>query len=293
MAFYVILKKNYELCHILAFGGTVLTKREELNLFLERADELIDSKYILAEIKIANILKSIATSETLLALFKNCLTDFDYQAAKKKYLVKSQYLSADKGEFILPPSSRELLSFVFCTLAEIDGKQIALNEFINKYFFEDGSFSSGYEVFITAMIKPFKNCVKMLMEGVIDGKLQDPVEAVMEEERKKEQKIADDEKAAQKELDLNKKAYGMSVRKVKELLLDDKKKIKGSKLKVVVKDELVLVIDMLANVIESEDKDAIKYAFIAYKYTAKAHPILFYGRISKVSKLIRSILNGI
>ncbi len=270
-----------------------MTKREELDLFLERADELIDSKYILAEIKIANLLKSIATSETLLALFRNCLTDFDYQTSKKKYLVKSQYLSADKGEFIIPPSSRELLAFVFCTLAEIDGKQIILSDFINKYFFDDGSFSSGYELFITAMIKPFKNCVKMLMDNVIEGKLQDPVEAVMEEERKKEQKKVEDEKQAQKELDLNKKTYGVSVRKVKELLLEDKKKVKNSNLKVIVKEDIVLVIDMLGNVIDSEDKDAIKYAFIAYRYVAKAHPILFYGRNGKLNKLIRSILNGI
>lgn len=270
-----------------------MTKREELDLFLERADELIDSKYIIAEIKIANLLKSIATSDTLLALFKNCLTDFDYQSAKRKYLVKSQFLSADKGEFILPPNSRELLAFVFYTLVEIDGKQIMLGDFINKYFFEDGSFSSGYEVFITSMVKPFKNCVKMLMEGVIEGKLQDPVDALSEEEERKAKKLLEEEKAAQKEMDLSKKNYGVSVRKIKELLLEDKKKVKASKLKVIVKNDLVLVIDMLANVVESEDKDAIKYAFIAYKYVAKAHPILFYGRINKISKHLRSVLNGL
>ena len=41
-----------------------LTKREELDLFLERAQEFIDSKYILADIKIVNLLKSIANSKT-------------------------------------------------------------------------------------------------------------------------------------------------------------------------------------------------------------------------------------
>ena len=30
-------------------------------------------------------------------------------------------------------------------------------------------------------------------------------------------------------------------------------------------------VDMLANVIESDDKDAIEYAFVAYKYVAKAY----------------------
>ena len=77
-----------------------MSKQEELDLFLVRADELIESKYIVADIKIVNLLKSIASSETLLAVFKNCLTDFDFEAAKKKYFVKSEFLSDEKGEFI-------------------------------------------------------------------------------------------------------------------------------------------------------------------------------------------------
>ena len=270
-----------------------MTKREELDVFLERAEELIDSKYILADVKIAGLLKAIAASDTLMALFKNCLTDFDYQLAKKKYLVKSKYLSADKGEFVLPPNSRELLAFILCVLVDIDSKALDLSEFINKYFFEDGSFSSGYELFVTSMIKPFKNSVKVLMEGVIEGKLQDPVEAVVEEEKRRAEKQAEEEKAAQKEQVIGKKVYATSVRNAKEILLSDKQKIKASKKKVVVKNAIILVIDMLANVIESEDKDAIEYAFISYKYMAKAHPIAFFGRVYKLSKLIRSILNGI
>ena len=270
-----------------------MTKREELDIFIERAEELIDSKYIIADVKIAGLLKSIAASDTLIALFKNCLIDFDYQLAKKRYLVKSQYLSSDKGEFVLPPNSRELLAFILCVLVDIDAKNLDLSEFINKYFFEDGSFSSGYELFITAMIKPFKNSVKVLMEGVINGKLQDPVEAMLEEEKKRANKLEEEEKAAQKEQALGKKTYATSIRKAKQILLNDKQKIKASKKKVVVKNAIILIIDMLANVIESEDRDAVEYAFTAYKYMAKAHPIAFFGRTHKLSKLIRSILNGI
>ncbi len=270
-----------------------MTKREELDLFLKNADELIDSKYIVADIKIAHLLKVIATSETLLALFKNCLSDFDYYEAKKKYLVRSQFLSADKGEFILPPNSRELLAFVFFVLVEIDNKEIAFGEFINKYFFEDGSFSSGYASFINAMIKPFKNSVKILMENVIEGKLQDPVEALTEEENRRAKEKEEQEKALAKEAEGEKRIYSASVRTVKRILLDDKKKIKESKLKVVIKKDIILVIDMLANVIDSNDKDAIEYAYIAYKYVAKRHFILLFNRTRKLSKLIRSILNAI
>jgi len=271
--------------------GRTLTKYEELSLFLERADELIDSKYILADIKIANLLKSIALSDTLLALFKNCLADFDYFEAQKKYLVKNQYLAADKGEFILPPNSRELLAFIFTTLVDIDAKRIDMSAFLSKYFYVDGSFASAYDAFITAMIKPFKNSVKMLMESVIDGKLQDPVEALCEEEARREREKAEQEEKAAKEKELLEKTYGASLKAIREFLVEDKQKVRASKKKD--KEDMLLVVDMLANVLESEDKDAIEYAFVAYRYVAKAHRILFFGRVKKISKLLKDVVNAI
>lgn len=270
-----------------------MSKREELQLFLERADELIESKYILADIKIVNVLKAIASSDTLLALFKNCLADFDYWEAQKKYLVKSQYLGESKGEFIMPPNSRELLSFVFSVLLDIDSKRIILGDFISKYFYVDGSFSSSYEAFINSMIKPFKNSVKLLMENVIDGKLQDPVEAFTEEEQRKAKEQEDIEEKQAKEKELLEKAYGNSVKQIKEFLLADKQLIKSSSLKDNVKNEITLVIDMLANVVDSQDKDAIEYAFVSYKYVCKAYPIKFLGRIKKMEKLLKDVVNGL
>ena len=65
-----------------------MEKRDELNEFLAKADELINSKYILADVKIIGLLKTVASSETLIALFKTCLTDYDYEEAKKTYLIK-------------------------------------------------------------------------------------------------------------------------------------------------------------------------------------------------------------
>lgn len=270
-----------------------MKKSEELQLFLDRCDEFIDSKYILADVKLANLLKSIASSDTLIALFQNCLNDYDYVLAQKRYLVKSQHLSSEKGEFILPHNSRELLAFIFTTLVEIDGKRIDFGAFLNKYFYVDGSYSSAYDAFVNAMLKPFKNSVKMLMDSVIEGKLQDPIEALTEEEERKEKEQKAKEESDRREKELMQKAYGVSVKEIKALLLEDKKKIKDGKLKNSVKNEIVLVIDMLANVIESEDKDAIDYAFIAYKYVAKAHSVAFFGRVKKIQKLLKDVTNAI
>ena len=268
-----------------------MSTREELNVFLLRADELIESKYILADIKIVNLLKSIAVSQTLLALFENCLRNFDYQSAKKKYLVKNKYLSGDKGEFVAPQSSRELLAFVFNVLMDVDAKRLQLGEFINKYFYVDGSFSAGYTSFISAMIKPFKEAVKVLMQSVIEGKLQDPIEALTEAEERQARELEEKEKAERESKELSKKAYGESVLKIKEILLADKMKIKESKKQDDVKQEIILIIDMLANVVSSEDKDAIGYAFTAYKYMTKAYRFNFLGKVKKISKLLKDVYN--
>lgn len=266
-----------------------MTKREELRYFLEKAEELSCSKYILSEIKIVNLLKAISSSETLLAIFKNCLIDFDIDEAKKKFFVKSKYLTGDKGEFILPSNSRELLAFVFSILVEIDSKQIYFPEFLNRYFYEDGSCSASYTAFINSMIKPFINSVKVIMESVIDGSLEDPIEAIVREEERRAELEAERQKREQLEAELMKKSYGASVKKIKEILLTDKQNVKNSKLKEQAKGEITLIIDMFANAIDSEDKDAIYYAYVSYKYCAKSRSSIFRKSIKNINKLIKEV----
>ena len=55
----------------------------------------------------------------------------------------------------------------------------------------------------------------------------------------------------------------------------------------------MLVIDMLANAVNSEDKDAIEYALIAYKYVCKVHYFRFIGRARKMRKLIKDFFDAI
>ena len=267
--------------------------KEELNLFIQKGEEFVSSKYILADIKIVNLLKSIASSNALVALFRNCLTDFDYEQAKKKHLVKSGYMSSDKGEFILPERSKDLIAFVFSILMEIDGKTLILSEFLNRFFYEDGSTYASYNAFINQMIKPFINTVKLLMESVLEGKLQDPIEALCEEEEKRAIEKANKEKQEKLDEELSKKTYGESLKKLKKILLEDTQKIKKSKLKQEEKDRLNLVINMLGTVIDSTDKDAINYAFTSYFYACKSHKILFFKRIKQVENLLKDLLNAI
>lgn len=284
-----MVKYSKETC-LGAKETNILTKNEELAAFSEKAEEFIASSYILADMKIVGLLKAIAQSDTLLAVFKNCLSGFDYASAQRKYLVKNKYLSEDKGEFVLPQTSRELLAFVFNILVDIDAKNVDLSAFINKYFYVDGSFSAAYAAFISQMIKPFCSAVISIMQGVIDGSVQDPVEALSEEEDRKikEKEIAEKEEAIEK--DLLEKSYGKSLKEIKRLLLLDKMKIKDSRTDEETKREVLLIVDMLGSVLDGADKDAIDYAFTAYKFCAKAHPMLLRGRAKKIGKLLKDVV---
>ena len=270
-----------------------MTKREELDLFILRAEELTQSKYILADVRIANLLKSIANSKTMVAVFKNCLNEFDYEQAKKKFLVKSKFLSNEKGEFVSPTNSGELLAFTFCLLMDIDAKRVDFGEFLNKYFYEDGSFSSSYRDFIERVIKPFKNALKSIVEGVIDGGIQDPEEAFSEQIIKKEKQLEAEKAQKIQDEQLLKQSFGESIVKIKDLLLKDKGRVKELKLNEQKKEEITLAIDMLANVLTSNEKDAIYYGYVCYKYVMRAYPLRFLGSANKVKKLINVVLNEI
>ena len=95
------------------------------------------------------------------------------------------------------------------------------------------------------------------------------------------------------EKELLSKSYGQSLKELRELLFKDRQNVESSRLSEEEKRDLLLIISMLANVIESNDIDAIVYAFSAYKFAIRTHRILFYGREKKTQKLVGDVLNGI
>ncbi len=260
----------------------MLTKQNELNEFIKNADDLLSSKYILSEIRITAMLKSIASSETLMAIFKSSLDGFDYENAKSKYLIKNQYLADTKGEFVQPTTLKDLLAFILNILYDIDAKNIVLSDFLSKYFYSNGSCFEQYNAFLHQMIKPFKIAVVEIMDKVLSGQIEDPIAFISREEEKK---VKDDINA--------KKSYGESIKKLKEILFIDKKKIKESKLDDGQKEEMTLIIDMLANASEGQDKDGLIYAYVSYKYLTKSKKLMFFGREKKVGKLVGDIFSGI
>ena len=154
------------------------------------------------------------------------------------------------------------LSSLQSKLGKFDSKEIEFSDFLSRYFFEDGSFSSSYSAFVNGVIKPFRDSLNAIMESVIEGKLQDPIEAFCEAEKKKEEEKQKRLIEEEKNRELERRQNGENIKQIKEILLKDKLKVKEKKLAEKVEYEILLIIDMLANVVESNDKDAIVYALL-------------------------------
>lgn len=127
--------------------------------FIDACDALIEAKFILAGAKIKEVLRALAASPDLQNLFKAVTTGFDYPAAKRAYLKFPAESGSTHGAAYLPAERTEILAFVFCLLAEFDGGSMQLNDFLLRYFYEDGSYTASYAHFAERMLRPFRNIV--------------------------------------------------------------------------------------------------------------------------------------
>lgn len=107
---------------------------------------MVNSKFILHSQRIADILKSIAASKRLYALFTSVSEDFDY--------VTELTRASATGEFRLPQNKVVAVALVFRVLYEID-KGLPLLEFLNDYFEADDA-NEKYARFCLEAISPFE-----------------------------------------------------------------------------------------------------------------------------------------
>ncbi len=136
------------------------TSFEQLERFFQACDSMINEKYMVADAKAAEILRSIAESRALTDLFTAVTERFDYPAAKKAYLKFPAAPGSAHGAAYLPKDRGEIIAFVFCILVDIDAGRIRFNDFLLRYFYEDGSYTASFALFAGRMIRPFRDIVK-------------------------------------------------------------------------------------------------------------------------------------
>ena len=141
--------------------------KEQVLEFLEKCDELTKCKFIMATTKIKDLLKCIVNSPELYGLFDRVTKDFNYPEQKAKCLLSGKGASA--GKVALPKEVEQRLAFLFCLLVEFDRDTINLNDFLQAYFHEDGSYFESYKAFCNTIIVGLSNSIKQVFNELLNG----------------------------------------------------------------------------------------------------------------------------
>ncbi|MBQ7466652.1 MAG: hypothetical protein IJS74_01110, partial [Clostridia bacterium] len=120
----------------------------ELKPFVEACDKMAASKFIMIDKRVSDVLKSIAKTESVFNLIKDCMINFNFDLEWKKATVKSGYLTP-------PEESRKFIAFVFALLNCIDDKKISASDVLSKYFTKAENPSGPYAEFCSILIVNF------------------------------------------------------------------------------------------------------------------------------------------
>ena len=136
--------------------------KEQVLEFLEKCDELTKCKFIMATTKIKDLLKCIVNSPELYGLFDKVTKDFNYPEHKAKCLISGNRTCP--GKVVLPQTVGTRLAFIFCLLVEFDRDTLNLNDFLQMYFPEDGSYFESYNAFCDTIIVGLADLIKQVFK---------------------------------------------------------------------------------------------------------------------------------
>ena len=110
----------------------------------------MESKYILIDKKVSDVLRAIADTNLVYNLIAECMINFDFAFEWKR---------ATEGSFLkLPDADSKRISFIFCLLNNIDDKNIDVTAVLERFFSYDLAYSS-YDLFCKNVIAEFRRLI--------------------------------------------------------------------------------------------------------------------------------------
>ncbi len=176
---------------------TETTNNESIISFINACNDLVDGKFILADIKISKILKAISQSTEIYNLIAESMINYDFDAEFEKAVVKNEQ---GVEKFELPEDPEKLIPLVFCLLVEIDSKRINLNDFIKAQFPLVNNQNEEYLAFAKTIIIPFRNAIAEIFGTEVITKIEEKQEIytnVIDEKIKELNEKVDEETAVE------------------------------------------------------------------------------------------------
>lgn len=143
--------------------------KEQIENFLSKCEEMKSCKFIVAPTKISDLLKCIVNSRELYGLFDAVTNNFDYPSVKSNCLVTISNSAYERSYVNLPQTTGQALAFIFCLLVEFDNNTLNFNDFLRRYFPEDGSYVASYRAFCAVIIKSLQDAVMLVFDNELNN----------------------------------------------------------------------------------------------------------------------------
>lgn len=168
-------------------------KLNQIKEFLNILDQMIDGKYILADVKIHKLIKAINECDELYKFMTECLIGFDFE---KEYSACQAKNRLNAEDFTLPREPVKIVALVYCLLNAFNSKYLDLYDFMRENF-SALHYHTEYIEFGRKILEPFKNLVASYFGINNDGKALFEFE-IKQEEQKEELKIKKEETSVDK-----------------------------------------------------------------------------------------------
>ena len=245
-------------------GWVMITRKQSIEHFSLRMDELISSNYLLADKKITNILKTVTASKLFYELICFTATGFSYE----NYLA-----SLPKGQYFPLDNKKNLIAFGFSLFSEIDQKNEDLLNILSLYYKAE-SFDKMFKLFADNFLMPFKNIVLDVANELLnttDSEEYENSKVKINPQKKEPTKTEDSPVQLTIETVQPTKKYLTCYRDIQKILISEKGKIIHCKhVKDAEKSDLLGLLDRFKDCLFRGNKEAIKTAFIGYKYAITA-----------------------
>ena len=144
----------------------MVTRSQSVQNFANKMSDLVNSKFLVAEKKISEVLVCISDSVLLFELFKHVSEGFDYATVKS---VCFAHDGQGNGYFKLPKNEGDVLAFGLALLSEIDGGEIDILNLLDEYFCSPEGKQRSYSIFATQLLIPFQQIAIRLAKAIIES----------------------------------------------------------------------------------------------------------------------------
>ena len=237
--------------------------------FISSINNLIHGKFILADVKINEVLNKINDSAELYHFIQEKLINFNFEKELRKAEIKNRF---NGGLFKLPAGERETTALSFCLLVEFNAKHIDFYDFIKENFPTLDN-KGDHKAFAEVVLAPLRDAVAKYF-----GLSKDDNEQVLKDlEAKAEQEIMEEQMQEEEPVE--------EVKSSKQILFEDIIKVEKHlleiiendfKIKMSQKEDIIFVLKAMIYANKYEDLKILNALLVSFEHlTKKVHSIRF------------------